>query len=133
MKTNMLNKVPMMPGTCEWCGKDCEVRDVACSLSCEALLARLEAVQGQRVLRMLKLWRKHRGAKDTPGQGTLTEVASAIDGFLRTDRLRREEAGHKRRQKALADKVAPATVAPSPPVQTAAPLIDQPGQTEVER
>jgi hypothetical protein len=123
----MLDTKPITPGTCEWCGKDCELEDAACSLSCEAQLLRLEATQGRIVLRTLKLWRKHRGRKDTPGQGAMTEVAAVVDRFLKADRLRREEMGQKRRQKAAEDAAkAKAPKAPTGAMQTAAPLMDQP-------
>lgn len=134
MKTTMLDTKPITPGTCEWCGKDCELEDSACSLSCEAQLLRLEATQGRIVLRTLKLWRKHRGRKDTPGQGAMTEVAALVDKFLKDDRLRREEAGVKRRQKAAADaaKAETAKTAKAKPAapQTAAPLTDRPDPLE---
>ena len=97
MKTNLIEKEPLTPGTCEWCGKPCEPEDAACSLSCEAQLARLEATQGKAVLRILKKWRKHRGRKGTPGEGAMSEAAALVDRFLKADRLRREEAGRKRR------------------------------------
>lgn len=100
MQTNMLNKDPMTPGTCEWCGKDCEVEDACCSLSCEAQLARLEAVQGTKVIRILKRWRKNRGRKGTPGEGAMTEATVLVDRFLKNDRRRREEAALKRRAEA---------------------------------
>ena len=133
MKTSMLDTKPITPGTCEWCGKDCELEDAACSLTCEAQLLRLEATQGRIVLRTLKLWRKHRGRKDTPGQGAMTEVAALVDSFLKTDRLRREEAAQKRRQKAADDaaaaakaKTVKAPAATPQPAQTAAPVTNQP-------
>jgi hypothetical protein len=135
MKTTMLDTKPITPGTCEWCGKDCELEDSACSLSCEAQLRRLEGTQGRMVLRSLKLWRKHRGRKDTPGQGSMTEVAALVDRFLKDDRLRREEAGVKRRQQAAADaaKAESAKTAKAKPVapQTAAPLTDRPDPLEM--
>ena len=46
MKTTILDKTPLTPGCCEWCGNLCELEDVACCLSCEAQLNRLEAAQG---------------------------------------------------------------------------------------
>ena len=90
MQTNALLKEPLTPGTCEWCGKVCEMEDVACSLSCEAQLHRLEAIQGRAVLRGLKRWRRYRGARGTAGEGLLTEISALVDTFLRTDRERRE-------------------------------------------
>lgn len=98
MRTNILDKEPLTPGTCEWCGKDCEMEDACCSLTCEAQLARLEAAQGRIILRHLKKWRKHRGRKGTPGEGAMTEIAAMTDKFLKNDRLRRESEGAKRRQ-----------------------------------
>lgn len=116
MKTNMLNKDPLTPGTCEWCGKDCEVEDACCSLSCEAQLARLEAVQGTKVIRILKRWRKNRGRKGTPGEGAMTEATALVDRFLKNDRRRREEAALKRRveaeEAATQKPVEPVTTAP---------------------
>ena len=128
MKTNLLDTKPITPGTCEWCGKDCELEDTACSLSCEAQMRRLEAVQGRTVLRVLKLWRKHSGRKGSPGEGAFSEVTATVDRFLRTDRTRREEAGQQRRQKAAEDA---ANKVKTPKkgagrTQTAAPLVDQP-------
>lgn len=100
MKTNILDKTPLTPGTCEWCGNNCELEDSCCSLRCEAQLARGEAAQGQAVLRVLKRWRKHRGRKGTPGEGAMTEVANLTDRFLKSDRLRREAANQARKAKA---------------------------------
>ena len=97
MKTTMLNTEPLTPGSCEWCGKDCDPLGTSCSLSCEAQLHRLEAAQGRLVIRTLKKWRKHRGRKGTPGEGTMPEIAAMIDRFNRNDRIRREEAAAKRR------------------------------------
>lgn len=125
MKTNMLGIEPLTPGTCEWCGKPTELEDVACSLTCEALLRRQEAHQGLIVLRHLKRWRKHRGRKGTPGEGAMTEVAAMVDGFLRTDRKRREDAALKRRM-AEAKAASPAPAPSGPPVETAAPVTDRP-------
>lgn len=127
MRTTMLQIDPLTPGTCEWCGKPTELENVACSLSCEALLRRQEAQQGLIVLRHLKRWRKHRGRKGTPGEGAMTEVATMVDGFLRADRQRREQAATKRR--AAEAKAAGESAPPppsEPPVQTAAPVTDRP-------
>ena len=107
MKTNLMDKTPLTPGVCEWCGQLCEEDDVACSLTCEAQLNRLEAAQGKIVLRVLKRWRKHRGRKGTPGEGAMTEAAGLVDRFLKNDRVRREYMGAERRMeeaKAKAEK-----------------------------
>jgi hypothetical protein len=130
MRTNALLKEPLTPGTCEWCGKICELEDVACSLSCEAQLHRLEAVQGRAVLRGLKRWRKYRGARGTAGEGLITEISALVDAFMKGDRERRE--GHQRNQRraeaqaaleASASKAKPKT----PPYQTAAPVTTEDG------
>lgn len=126
MKTNALDKIPLTPGVCEWCGNICEMEDVACSLSCEAQLHRLEAYQGRTVLRSLKRWRKHRGRKGTPGEGAMTEVANIIDLFLKTDRLRRERFQAGFRAKAAAAVVVKAPDPGIPMAQTAAPVQNEP-------
>lgn len=126
MKTNLLNKDPLTPGTCEWCGSFCELDDACCSLSCEAQLNRLEATQGRLVLRVLKRWRKHSGRKGSPGEGAFSEITQHVDRFLRNDRLRREKHQQDRRTEeaaAKAKKAAPkptgrvesSSVAPNPP------------------
>lgn len=114
MKTTMLEKDPLTPGTCEWCGKTCELADAACSLSCEAQLVRLEAAQGKMTLRVLKRWRKYRGRKDTPGEGAISEVAAMVDKFLRNDRLRRERMGAERRVAAAVAKAEAAKAGAAP-------------------
>ena len=124
MKTNLLNKDPLFPGTCEWCGKVCELEDSCCSLSCEAQLNRLEATQGRIVLRVLKRWRKHSGRKGSPGEGAFSEITQHADRFLRNDRLRREKHQQQRRNEEAAAKapkpkpsgrIESASVAPNPP------------------
>ena len=95
MKTNNLDKDPLIPGTCEWCGKVCELEDVACSLTCEAQIHREEAVQGRMILRAVKRWRVS-GGHDARGE-MLTELRTKVDRFLRSDRKRREGASAKRR------------------------------------
>ena len=128
MQTNALLKEPLTPGSCEWCGKICELEDVACSLSCEAQIHRLEAVQGRAVLRGLKRWRKHRGARGTAGEGLLTEISLIVDSFMRGDRERRE--AHQRNQRSAAAKEAreAADKAKPPMTQTAAPITTQPDE-----
>jgi len=103
----MVKVVPLTPGTCEWCGLDCHPESATCSLSCEAQLRRLEAEQGRMVVRELKLWRKHRGRKDTPGQGAISKAAALVDTFLKNDRIRRETAQAKRKREAEPPPVKP--------------------------
>ena len=126
MKTNMLDKMPLTPGNCEWCGNLCEMEDVACCLSCEAQLNRLEATQGRIVLRHLKRWRKHRGRAGTPGEGAMSEVTALTDRFLKGDRIRREKLQAAKRA-AAAGQAASKIAAPKDPApQTAAPVVNQP-------
>lgn len=129
MKTTILDKTPLNPGICEWCGNLCEMEDVACSLSCEAQLNRLEAVQGRIVLRVLKRWRKHRGARGTPGEGSMSEAASITDRFLKTDRIRRERLQAAKRANATGD-VKIKIAAPTGRTQTAAPLTSEPEEPQ---
>lgn len=95
MKTNLLDKAPLTPGACEWCGSLCELEDACCSLSCEAQMARLEAVQGQAVVRALKTWRLARN--NAARQEMLAVAAPMVDRFLRSDQRRRERLGAERR------------------------------------
>lgn len=99
MSNTLLFHKPIHPGTCEWCGKACNPEDTCCSLSCEAKLLRLEKETGLNVLRLLKLWRKHRGRKGTPGEGVLTLIAAEVDTLLKSDRSRRKLLTEKREQK----------------------------------
>ena len=125
MKTNMLDKTPLTPGNCEWCGNLCEIEDVACCLSCEAQLNRLEAVQGRIALRHLKRWRKFRGRAGTPGEGAMSEVTQMTDRFLKGDRIRREKLQAAKRANA-AGSVDIKIAAPTGRAETAAPLTSQP-------
>lgn len=125
MQTNALLKTPLTPGICEWCGNPCEVEDVACSLSCEAQIHRVEALQGRAVLRGLKRWRKYRGARGSAGEGLLTEISLLVDAFSRADRERREKHQlNKRREAAAAEAKVKADA--ELPLQTAAPVSTQP-------
>ena len=130
MKTNMLDKTPLTPGNCEWCGNLCEMEDVACCLSCEAQLNRLEATQGRIVLRHLKRWRKHRARAGTPGEGAMSEITALMDRFLKGDRIRREKLQAEKRA-AAAGKAASKIAAPKDPApQTAAPVVNPPEEDQ---
>lgn len=103
MRTNMLtDKTPLTPGTCEYCGNDCQPDDVACSLSCEAQLNRLEALQGRAVIRALKRWRMK--PNHAARNAAVAEVVPVVDRFLRSDRKRRERHGEERRAMAALAK-----------------------------
>jgi len=45
--------------------------------------------QGKAVIQALKIWRKHRGGKGTPGEDKLTAVAARVDAMLVEDRDRK--------------------------------------------
>lgn len=96
MKTSLTNRVPLTPGRCEVCDKPCELEDAACSIQCEAVLARREREQGKEIVRIAKLWRRHRGRKGTPGEGALPKLAAMIDAMLTADRKGRIDARVKR-------------------------------------
>lgn len=96
MKTSLIDRDPLYPGTCEVCGKTCELEDAVCGITCEAELGRRERLQGRAVIRTLKRWRRHRGRKGTPGEGALTEVTLMMDTFLRQDRVARKESTAER-------------------------------------
>jgi len=40
-------------------------------------------------MQMLKVWRKHRGARGTPGEGMISEIAERVDAILSEDRERK--------------------------------------------
>ena len=129
MDVSALHKDPITPGCCEWCGQDCPEDQPCCSLSCFAQLHRLEAVQGRMVLRELKAWRKHRGRKGTPGEGVMSTIAAIVDGFLKTDRVRRENAAAQRRAGTEGHKK---PVAKTHRTETAAPVTDLPDDAPAE-
>lgn len=100
----MLEKEPLTPGCCEWCGKDTEPGQWACSLTCESLLHRLEATQGRLVIRALKRWRM--SPNHAARNEAIANIVPRVDKFLKTDRKRREAFQHERRAKAEAEKAA---------------------------
>lgn len=73
--------------------KECDDRfmqsridQVFCSRECNRRYYGRLANRGAQVLEMLMTWRIHRGAKGTPGEGMLTEIAAKVDGFVAEDR-----------------------------------------------
>lgn len=98
MPAPLIDKDPLTPGTCEWCGDDCEPHRVACSLTCEANLHRQEATQGRLVIRQLKRWRMK--PNHAARNAAIAEIVPMIDRFLRNDRKRRELENEKRRVEA---------------------------------
>lgn len=86
--STLLYDTPLTPGKCEWCGKPCDQHMIACSVACEARVAFREKNEGRAMIRALKLWRKHRGRKGTPGEGAMGQTAALIDAMLKADRQR---------------------------------------------
>ncbi len=105
LRSTVLNTEPLTPGICEWCGQDTDPVNAYCCLTCEAQGTRLEAVQGRMVVRAMKVWRRYRGAKESPGAEGFAKVCELIDRFNRSDRLRREEMGRQRRAKEAEEKI----------------------------
>ena len=103
----MLEKEPLTPGCCEWCGKDTEPGQWACSLTCESLLHRLEATQGRLVIRALKRWRM--SPNHAARNEAIAHIVPRVDKFLKTDRKRREAFQHERRAKAAEERAGKAT------------------------
>jgi len=93
--SNMLDAKPMLNGTCEYCGADCDPMQATCSLTCEAQLRRLEAAQGRLVIRHMKRWRLSRTHESRNAMMAL--VTPTVDRFLRNDQARREKANAERR------------------------------------
>lgn len=98
MPAPLIDKEPLTPGTCEWCGIDCEPHRVACSLTCEANLHRQEATQGRMVIRQLKRWRMK--PSHAARNSAIAEIVPLIDRFMRNDRKRREIENELRRKAA---------------------------------
>ena len=89
------NELPALkPGRCNWCGAK-TIRDVRnkrmkyCSgTNCRVKYNNLLTKQGKALMDMLKIWRKHRGAKGTPGEGMIGHITTRLDGMLDKDRQR---------------------------------------------
>lgn len=84
----------LTPGLCDWCGGPCGKdqsgrRKKYCSPACYQSYNNLCASQGKTIIHMLKIWRKHRGAKGTPGEGMIGEITSRLDDMLRDDAERK--------------------------------------------
>lgn len=80
--------LPLQRGLCNWCGAKCGTARVYCDATCRQSYNNLLARQGKTVMQLLKIWRKHRGAKGTDGEGKITEVAARVDEILSEDRDR---------------------------------------------
>lgn len=114
LSNNFVARDPLTPGTCEVCGKPCELTDATCSLACEAILHKREMKQGRELVRELKLWRKHRGRKGTPGEGGMTRIAARVDAMLKEDRAARETRIAARKEAETQKEEADAVPTPTP-------------------
>lgn len=80
---------PLQEGLCDWCGEKTEARRTYCNADCRVAYNNLLGRQGKSVMQMLKLWRKYRGRKGTPGEGMIGDIASRVDQMLAEDRDRK--------------------------------------------
>jgi predicted nucleic acid-binding Zn ribbon protein len=83
--------MPLQRGSCDFCGADTKEGRSYCGKECRVAYNNLLARQGKTVMQMLKVWRKHRGAKGTPGEGMIGEIANRVDAILEEDRARKKE------------------------------------------
>jgi len=81
--------MPLTRGSCDFCGQATAEGRTYCGKECRVSYNNLLARQGKSVMQMLKLWRKHRGAKGTPGEGMIGEIAARVDAILAEDRERK--------------------------------------------
>lgn len=88
--------MPLQRGLCDWCGAQCPKGRSYCNATCRQSYNNLLARQGKSVMQLLKIWRKHRGAKGSPGEGKIGEVAARVDALLEEDRHRWAELGKAR-------------------------------------
>lgn len=80
--------MPLSPGLCDWCGAAGLKGRSYCGPKCRVAYNNLLARQGKAVMQTLKIWRKYRGGKGTPGEGKISEAAARVDRMLEEDRAR---------------------------------------------
>ena len=81
--------MPLQRGSCDFCGRTTAEDRTYCGKECRVAYNTLLARQGKSVMQMLKVWRKHRGARGTPGEGMISEIAERVDAILSEDRERK--------------------------------------------
>jgi len=69
---------PVQRGACDHCGAKTKRGRSYCGPACRVAYNAILARQGKAVIQALKIWRKHRGGKGTPGEGKLTAVAARV-------------------------------------------------------
>lgn len=95
MEAETLPKI--QPGCCDFCGAPAKFPKKYCSPGCRTAYNNLLAAQGKAVMQALKLWRKHRGRKNTPGQDMISFVARRVDAMLEADRDRKTQLEESRK------------------------------------
>lgn len=78
------------PGCCEWCGKSVGRRRRYCDSACRIAYNNLLGRQGKAVMQALKVWRKNRGRKGTPGACMFAEITKRVDQAIAEDQQRHE-------------------------------------------
>lgn len=86
-----IDPIALERGCCNWCGSRVKRGTVYCDAACRVAYNNLTTRQGKAVVQMLKIWRKYRGAKGTPGEGQMTKIAARVDLMLDEDRKRKAE------------------------------------------
>lgn len=95
-----IDPTPLDRGCCDWCGSKLPRGKIYCDASCRVAYNNLQTRQGKAVVQMLKIWRKYRGAKGTPGEGQIGRVAARVDLMLEEDRARKKAAAERRKASA---------------------------------
>lgn len=96
LRSTFTNLESMIPGSCEYCGREVDPQNAFCSITCEAMNRRLESAQGLLVIRELKRWRKN--PNHNARNEALSKVVPTVDRMLASDRKRRERMAEERRQ-----------------------------------
>jgi hypothetical protein len=92
-----IDPTPLDRGCCDWCGARVKRGKVYCDAACRVAYNNLCTRQGKAVVQMLKIWRKYRGRKKTPGEGQMTRIAFRVDLMLEEDRNRKKQAATRRK------------------------------------
>lgn len=79
---------PVEARRCNYCGAQVPRGSKYCGQPCSSAYDSLKARQGKSVIDMLKIWRRYRGAKNSPAAGMLNKLAARTDEILREDRDR---------------------------------------------
>jgi len=91
-----IDPIQLDRGCCDYCGARVKRGKVYCSPACQVAYNNLCTRQGKAVVQMLKVWRKYRGRKGTPGEGQMTRIAARVDLMLEEDRNRKKQAADRR-------------------------------------